>query len=192
MRIGAPGRWWRWIRPPWPTSWRAPAEQAGRERVPDLPALVGADLPARGLRHVADGAVDHLGRDRCAPTVNEGAAYTRAHLGRQQGNGGQGEEGRLPGHHPRSDGQGRRRPAAGRAAGVCAVGVSDAGPAVAGIFTMNSGVGPTMTDTGALFNATAVSTLGRGTRNLLTTALSTNAWAAVKLAMRKQAGGPLR
>ena len=55
-----------------------------------------------------------------------------------------------------------------------------------GIFTMNSGVGPTMADTGALFNATAVSTPG-GHANLLTTALSTNAWAAVKLAMRKQA-----
>jgi hypothetical protein len=60
------------------------------------------------------------------------------------------------------------------------------GRAVAGLFTMNSGVGPTMADGGALFNATAVSTPG-GHANLLTTALSANAWAAVKLAMRKQA-----
>jgi hypothetical protein len=60
------------------------------------------------------------------------------------------------------------------------------GRAVAGLFTMNSGVGPTMADGGALFNATAGTTPG-GHANLLTTALSANAWAAVKLAMRKQA-----
>ena len=60
------------------------------------------------------------------------------------------------------------------------------GRAVAGIFTMNSGIGPTMADGGALFNATASSTPG-GHANLLTAALSANAWTAVKLAMRKQA-----
>ena len=41
---------------------------------------------------------------------------------------------------------------------------------VAAIFTDNSGVGPTLADTGALFNATAVTTAG-GHANLLTTAL---------------------
>jgi hypothetical protein len=58
---------------------------------------------------------------------------------------------------------------------------------VAAIFTVNSGAGPTMTDTGALFNSTAQSTAG-GHINLLTTALGTDytAWKAVALAMYKK------
>lgn len=46
---------------------------------------------------------------------------------------------------------------------------------VSEIFTANAGVGPTMADTGALFNATAVTTAG-GHDNLLTTALAIGAW----------------
>ncbi len=55
---------------------------------------------------------------------------------------------------------------------------------VAAIFTANSGAGPTLSDTGALFNATAVTTKG-GHANLLTTALGTDltAWRAVETAM---------
>jgi hypothetical protein len=45
---------------------------------------------------------------------------------------------------------------------------------VAAVFTDNSGVGPTMADTGALFNATAVTTAGEHA-NLLTTALDSAA-----------------
>lgn len=60
------------------------------------------------------------------------------------------------------------------------------GKAISGVFTANSGVGPTMIDTGALFNATAVSSAG-GHANLGTAALSTSSWQAAKLAMRKQA-----
>jgi hypothetical protein len=58
---------------------------------------------------------------------------------------------------------------------------------VAAIFTVNSGAGPTMTDTGALFNATAQTTAG-GHVNLLTTALGTDyvAWNAVATAMYKK------
>ena len=58
---------------------------------------------------------------------------------------------------------------------------------VAAIFTVNSGAGPTMTDTGALFNATAQTTRG-GHINLLTTALGTDytAWNAVATAMYKK------
>ncbi len=59
------------------------------------------------------------------------------------------------------------------------------GKAIAAIFTTASDLGPTMTDTGTLFNATAVSTAG-GHANLLTTALSWTAWEAVKVAMMKQ------
>jgi len=49
---------------------------------------------------------------------------------------------------------------------------------VAAIFTDNSDTGPTMADTGALFNATAVTTAGSHA-NLLTTALSASQWDAV-------------
>jgi hypothetical protein len=58
---------------------------------------------------------------------------------------------------------------------------------VAGIFTSNTAVGPTMADTGALFNATAVTTAG-GHANLLTTAIGTDytAWNALALAMYNQ------
>lgn len=53
------------------------------------------------------------------------------------------------------------------------------------IFTSNSGVGPTMADTGALFNATAVTTAG-GHANLTETALSANQWDAVCQAVYAQ------
>jgi hypothetical protein len=56
---------------------------------------------------------------------------------------------------------------------------------VAAIFTANAGVGPTMADTGALFNNTAVTTAG-GHANLLTTALSIIAWEAVCTAVYNQ------
>ena len=58
---------------------------------------------------------------------------------------------------------------------------------IAAIFTDNAAIGPTMADTGALFNNTAVTTLG-GHKNLLTTALGTDyvAWDAAALAMYDQ------
>lgn len=58
---------------------------------------------------------------------------------------------------------------------------------VAEIFTSNSGAGPTLNDTGALFNSTAVTTAG-GHANLLTTALGTDytAWNAVAKAVYDQ------
>ena len=58
---------------------------------------------------------------------------------------------------------------------------------VAAIFTQASGTGPTMADTGVLFNNTAVTTAG-GHANLLTTALGTDyvAWNAIALAMYNQ------
>ncbi len=46
---------------------------------------------------------------------------------------------------------------------------------VSAIFTANAGVGPTMADTGALFNATTVTSAG-GHANLLTAALAINTW----------------
>ena len=56
---------------------------------------------------------------------------------------------------------------------------------VAAIFTDNSGIGPTMADTGALFNATAVTTAG-GHANLLTTALAAAEWDVVATAVYNQ------
>ena len=56
---------------------------------------------------------------------------------------------------------------------------------VAAIFSANAGVGPTLADTGALFNATAVTTAG-GHANLLTTALAIDAWEAACQAVYAQ------
>ena len=56
---------------------------------------------------------------------------------------------------------------------------------VAAIFTDNSAVGPTMADTGALFNSTAVTTAG-GHLNLLTTALTATQWDVVAAAVYNQ------
>ena len=56
---------------------------------------------------------------------------------------------------------------------------------VAAVFSSNSGIGPTMADTGALFNATAVTTAG-GHANLLTTALAAAEWEVVANAVYSQ------
>lgn len=57
---------------------------------------------------------------------------------------------------------------------------------VSAIFTTASGLGPTMADTGTVFNATATTTAG-GHKNLLTTALSASAWDAACQAVYNQA-----
>ena len=56
---------------------------------------------------------------------------------------------------------------------------------VAALFTQNSGTGPTLADTGALFNNTAVTTAG-GHKNLLTGAISAADWETVSTAMYNQ------
>jgi len=56
---------------------------------------------------------------------------------------------------------------------------------VAAVFSANAGIGPTMADTGALFNNTAVTTAG-GHANLLTTALAQAEWEVVSSAMYAQ------
>jgi hypothetical protein len=56
---------------------------------------------------------------------------------------------------------------------------------VAAIFTANSGVGPTLADGGALFNANAVSAAG-GHANLRTTDLGSGEWDAVQTAVYNQ------
>lgn len=66
-------------------------------------------------------------------------------------------------------------------------GIRNISEQVAEIFTQASGAGPTLADTGALFNATAIATAG-GHLNLLTTALGTDytAWNAVAAAVYNQ------
>jgi hypothetical protein len=56
---------------------------------------------------------------------------------------------------------------------------------IAAVFTDNAGVGPTLADTGALFNNTAVTTAG-GHANLLTTALAAAEWEVVSRAVYNQ------
>jgi hypothetical protein len=56
---------------------------------------------------------------------------------------------------------------------------------VAAVFTEGGGVGPTLADGGALFNATAVTSAG-GHKNLLTTALSAAEWEVVSAAVYNQ------
>ncbi len=60
----------------------------------------------------------------------------------------------------------------------------------AAVFTINAGIGPTLSDTGALFNATAATT-GGGHANLLTTALDFTPWDAANIAMMGQTDQPL-
>jgi hypothetical protein len=56
---------------------------------------------------------------------------------------------------------------------------------VAALFTANAGIGPTLADTGALFNNTAVTTAG-GHKNLLVSALSAAEWETVSTAVFNQ------
>ena len=66
-------------------------------------------------------------------------------------------------------------------------GIRNISEQIAEIFTTASGAGPTLADTGALFNSTAVTTAG-GHANLLTTALGTDytAWNAIAAAVYNQ------
>ncbi len=68
---------------------------------------------------------------------------------------------------------------------LAAAGLRNVSSQVAAIFTTASGAGPTMADTGALFNNTAVTTKG-GHKNLLTTALSASEWDVVATAVYNQ------
>jgi hypothetical protein len=61
---------------------------------------------------------------------------------------------------------------------------------VSAVFTTNTAAGPVLSDTGALFNATAIASAG-GHVNLLTAALDFTSFGAARLAMRKQTDEPL-
>jgi len=119
------------------------------------------------------------------PTVAEGAAYTELSWDDAYETASWNKKGgylglTLEAMDKDDVGRLRRAPAALAQAAWLTLGKS-----ISNIFTANSGVGPTLTDTGALFNSTATSTAG-GHANLGTSALSTTSWTAARLAMRKQ------
>jgi hypothetical protein len=68
---------------------------------------------------------------------------------------------------------------------LAAAGLRKISELVAGVFTSNAGVGPTMADGGALFNTTAATTEG-GHQNLGTTAMSSASWEAACTAIYNQ------
>jgi len=68
---------------------------------------------------------------------------------------------------------------------LAAAGLRKISSLVAAIFTANAGVGPTLADSGALFNTSAVTSVG-GHANLRTNALSAPEWDAVQSAVYKQ------
>ncbi len=68
---------------------------------------------------------------------------------------------------------------------LAAAGLRKISSLVAAIFSANAGVGPTLSDSGALFNITAVTSAG-GHANLRTTALSASEWDTVQAAIYKQ------
>jgi hypothetical protein len=126
-----------------------------------------------------------LGGIGALPTVNEGAAYNELAWDDSKETAAWAKKGGYVGitlEAMDKDDVGRLR-SAPRALAQAAY--LTLGRSVSSLFTANSGVGPTMADGTALFNATALAAGGHA--NLLTTALSANAWTAVKLAMRKQA-----
>lgn len=68
---------------------------------------------------------------------------------------------------------------------LAAAGLRKISSLVAAIFSANAGVGPTLADSGVLFNTTAVTSAG-GHANLRTAALSASEWDTVQAAVYKQ------
>lgn len=127
-----------------------------------------------------------LGGVGALPTVAEGAAYTELTWDDAYESAAWNKKGgylglTLEAMDKDDVGRLRRAPAALAQAAWLTLGKS-----VSAIFTAAAGLGPTLTDTGTLFNATAVTSAG-GHANLGTSALSTSSWTAARLAMRKQA-----
>jgi len=119
------------------------------------------------------------------PTVAEGAAYTELTWDDAYESAAWNKKGgylglTLEAMDKDDVGKLRRAPAALAQAAWLTLGKS-----ISSIFTTAAGLGPTLTDTGTLFNATAVTSAG-GHANLGTGALSTGTWTAARLAMRKQ------
>ena len=127
-----------------------------------------------------------LGGVGALPTVAEGAAYTELTWDDSYESASWNKKGgylglTLEAMDKDDVGRLRRAPAALAQAAWLTLGKS-----ISAIFTAAAGLGPTLTDTGTLFNATAVTSAG-GHANLGTSALSTATWTAARLAMRKQA-----
>ena len=119
------------------------------------------------------------------PTVNEGAEYTELNIGDSPETASFTKYG---GYIPLTlelIDRDESRKLAAYPRELAAAGLRKISALVAAIFTDNSDIGPTMADTGALFNATAVTTAG-GHANLLTTALAAAEWDVVSTAVYNQ------
>lgn len=121
------------------------------------------------------------------PSISEGAEYPELQFGDNAETSSFGKRGGFVGITLEALDRDETRRLRQAPRDVAMAAMRDISEQVAGMFTANNGVGPTLADTGALFNATAVTTAG-GHANLLTTALGTDytAWNAVALAMYNQ------
>jgi hypothetical protein len=145
-----------------------------------LPLVMEEDFTSlQAIRWITLGGVGEL------PTVAEGAAYTELTWDDSYETASFAKKGGYLGLTIEAidkDDTGRLRAAPRALAQAAWLTLSKA---ISEIFTSNAGVGPTLIDTGALFNSTAVTSAG-GHANLGTTALSITTWTAARLAMRKQ------
>src|SRR5262245_888274 len=135
----------------------------------------------RGLTWVIFGTVGDL------PTVAEGAEYTELKIGDSPETTSFTKYGGYVGITLEAIDRDNTRKLKMAPRELANAGMRKSSSLVAAIFTSNSAVGPTLADTGALFNSTAVTTAG-GHANLLTTALGTTyaAWETVAAAVYNQ------
>ena len=121
------------------------------------------------------------------PTVNEGAAYTELAVGDSPETASFTKYG---GYIPLTlelIDRDETRKLAAYPRELAMAGLRKVSELVSAIFTANAGIGPTMADGGALFNATAVTDAGgAGHANLLTTALAAAQWEVVSAAVYGQ------
>jgi len=119
------------------------------------------------------------------PTVAEGAEYTELQIGDSPETSSFNKYGGYIGITLEALDRDETRKLAAVPRELANAGIRNISSLCAAIFSSAAGAGPTMADTGALFNATAVTTLG-GHANLLTTALSAAQWETVSIAMYNQ------
>ena len=129
--------------------------KVGGDRVPELSRAGGSRScgtenfsTLQTVKWITLGGVGEL------PTVAEGAAYTELTWDDSYETATWNKKGGYLGHHARSDGQGRRRAGCARApAALAQAAWLTLGKAVSGDLHREQRRGPTLTDTGALFNA---------------------------------------
>lgn len=119
------------------------------------------------------------------PSVAEGAEYTELQIGDSPETSNFTKYGGYIGITLEALDRDDTRKLAGVPRELASASIRNISSLVAAVFSANAGAGPTMADTGALFNANAVTVVG-GHLNLLTTALSSAQWDTVAQAMYNQ------